>query len=176
MGREGPSAAWSAWSAGPINRKVRLTPRAGHPQGHLAPPGHLVIALLGDPNHSWSVAEHAQKNDDEAPEGAAAELKVFEPEPDPIPRRYQAETRSRITLSPRAQDIMAAMLHRMVREGWVDLLHVPDQSELVELALEHAARTVGTTRWDLVAAESRAARKKPSLAPAKRSRSRKTKP
>lgn len=157
--------------------KGQIDPLGGRPARPLGSPGHLVVALLGNPNHSWSaMAEPAPTNDNESPDGAVAELKLFEPEPDPIPQRYHSETRSRITLSPRAQDIMAAMLHRMVREGWVDLLHVPDQSELVELALEHAARTVGTTRWDNVVTESRAARKKPPLTPAKRSRSRRPKP
>jgi hypothetical protein len=135
----------------------------------------LAVALLGNPKHHFPVAELAQKNDDELPEGAVAELRVFAPEPEGIPQRYDSETRSRITLSPRAQNIMAAMLDRMVKEGWVDLLDVPDQSELVELALEHAARTVGTTRWDNVVTESRAARKKPPLTPAKRTRVRKSK-
>lgn len=76
-----------------------------------------------------------------------------------IPERYHVESRKRITLSPRAQNILAATLDRMVREGWVDLLAVPDESELIEFALEHAARTIEKTRWDLVADESRAARK-----------------
>ena len=76
-----------------------------------------------------------------------------------IPERYHVEGRKRITLSPRAQNILAAMLDRMVREGWVDLLAVPDEAELIEIAIEHAARSLEKTRWDHVADESRAVRK-----------------
>jgi hypothetical protein len=53
---------------------------------------------------------------------------------------------------------MAAMLERMIREGWVDLLAMPDESELIEIALEHAARSIAKTRWDSVAEDSKQAR------------------
>ncbi len=137
------------------------------PSGNLATSASGRVALLADSTrwHLCRIIRAVTPAEQPNPDAPVPAIAVFEPEPDQveIPARYATPTRERVTLSARAQNIQAALVERMVREGWVDLRAVPDSSELLEIALEHAARTLATTRWDRVLEASQSARSgKPS--------------
>lgn len=176
------ATAFSGHARVPVNRPFDGTTSL---QRHPAHPALLATRHLRPTSHSGQVAILAHStgwpfclmirtvNPAEQPtsDTPAPAIAVFEPDQVEIPARYATPTRERVTLSARAQNIQAALVDRMVREGWVDLRAVPDSSELLEIALEHAARTLATTRWDRVLEASQSARSgRPSKLSARRRR------